>query len=118
MQYPRNVLQSVWEHLKKVENDLLHRKRDIAAADPYADTSRFDRHVSDDEEATEKFGHEQAEVLSEETEEALTRVRGAMKRIDDGSYGKCVQCGAMIDTDRLGIDPTAELCVACAKKAQ
>ena len=118
MQYPRNVLQAVWEYLKKAETDLLHRKRAIDKEDPYADTSRFTTQVSDDVEATEQFGHEQAQALSEETEAALARVRGAMKRVDDGTYGKCLKCGEMIDTDRLGIDPTAELCVSCAKKAK
>ena len=118
MQYPRNVLQSVWEYLKKAEDDLLHRKREIAAEDPYSDTTRFNRHASDDEEATEQFGHEQAQALSEQTEGALARVRAAMKRVDEGTYGKCVTCGKMIDTDRLGVDPTAELCMSCAKKVK
>ncbi|PIW07053.1 hypothetical protein COW38_03530 [Candidatus Collierbacteria bacterium CG17_big_fil_post_rev_8_21_14_2_50_45_7] len=48
----------------------------------------------------------------------LARVRQAMKRVDDGTYGKCTKCGNMINTDRLGIDPTADLCVECAKNAK
>jgi DnaK suppressor protein len=55
--------------------------------------------------------------MSEETMDSLKRVRKAMKRVDDGTYGKCGKCGEMIDTDRLGIDPTADLCMSCAKKA-
>ncbi len=118
MQYPRNVLQSVWEYLKKLEGDLLRRKKSLAKEDPFADASRLNDNASDDTEAAEQFGHAQSAALGQETSVALVRVREAMKRVDDGSYGKCVQCGEMIDTDRLGIDPTAELCVSCAKKAK
>ncbi len=118
MQYPRNVLQSVWVYLKKLEGDLLKRKSALAKEDPFADTSRLNDNASDDTEAAEQYGHAQAATLSEETSDSLKRVQQAMKRVDDGTYGKCIKCGEMIDTDRLGIDPTAELCMSCAKKAK
>lgn len=116
MLYPRNVLQSVWDYLKKLEIDLLKRKKSLASEDPFADTSRLNDNASYDTEAAEQFGHAQSQALGKETAGALGRVRAAMKRVDDGTYGKCIMCSEMIDTDRLGVDPTAELCVACAKK--
>ena len=115
MQYPRNVLQSVFEYLKKLEGDLLKRKSSLAKEDPFADTSRLNDNASDDTEAAEQYGHAQSAALGAETSDALKRVRLAMKRVDDGSYGKCIKCGEMIETDRLGINPTAELCMSCAK---
>ncbi|MEI8232419.1 MAG: TraR/DksA C4-type zinc finger protein [bacterium] len=117
MQYPRNILQPVFDYLKKLEEDLLHRKRSLAKEDPFADSSRLNDNASDDTEAAEQNGHAQSAALGQETGEVLKRVRNAMKRIDDGTYGKCVKCSEMINTDRLGIDPTAELCMDCAKKA-
>ncbi|OGD75492.1 hypothetical protein A2618_03695 [Candidatus Collierbacteria bacterium RIFOXYD1_FULL_46_26] len=116
MQYPKNLLQPIWEYLKKLETDLLTRKKQIAKEDPFADTARLNDNADDGTEAAEQFGHDQAEAMKGETEGVLSRVRGAMKRIDEGVYGKCMACGSMIDTDRLGIDPTAELCLSCAKK--
>ena len=116
MQYPRNILQPVLDYLKKLEGDLLHRKRSLAKEDPFTDTTRLNDNASDDTEAAEQNGHVQSEAMSQETTDALSRVRGAMKRVDDGTYGKCSKCGEMIDTDRLGIDPTADLCMSCAKK--
>ncbi len=116
MQYPRNLLQPIWDYLKKLEGDLLHRKRSLAKEDPFADASRLNDNASDDTEAAEQFGHAQSAALGAETSEALGRVRQAMKRVDDGSYGKCINCGNMIDTDRLSVDPTAEYCMDCAKK--
>lgn len=116
MDYPKNVLRPVLDYLKKLESDLLHRKKQFAKEDPFADTARLNDNASDDTEAAEQFGHEQATAMSDETEGVLKRVRAAVKRIDEGTYGKCIQCGKMIDTDRLGIDPTAEFCMNCAKK--
>lgn len=115
MNYPKNLLKPIFEYLKKLEGELLKRKRELKKEDPFRDVSRLNDNASDDTEAAEQFGHAQVEALSSETEGALKRVRKAMIRVEDGNYGKCVNCKQMIDTDRLGIDPTAELCVKCAK---
>ena len=118
MQYPRNILQPVFDYLKKLESDLLHRKTSLDNEDPFADASRLNDNASDDTEAAEQFGHAQSAALGAETSDALRRVQSAMKRVDDGTYGKCIKCGEMINTDRLGIDPTAEYCMDCAKNAK
>ncbi len=116
MNYPKNLLTPILEYLKKLEFDLLKRSRQLKKDDPFADTARLNDNASDDTEAAEQDGHARTEALSAQTEVALKRVREAMGRVEKGTYGKCVKCGAMIDTDRLGIDPTAEYCVSCAKK--
>ena len=113
--YPQNLLKPVWDYLKSLEIDLLKRKAKINNEDPFADTARLNDNASDDTEAAEQFGHARAEAMSKETEEALTRVQGAMSRVEKGTYGRCVKCDSMIDTDRLSIDPTVELCAPCAK---
>ena len=118
MQYPRNILQPVVDYLKKLEKDLLHRRKSLAKEDPFADASRLNDNASDDTEAAEQNGHAQSAALGAETSQALKRVRDAMRRVEEGTYGKCVKCGTMINTDRLGIDPTADLCVDCAKNAK
>lgn len=115
MLYPKNLLSPILAALKKLEHDLLARRAKIKAEDPFADISRLDDNADDGTEAAEQFGHEQTVAMSDQTQATLLRVRGAMKRVESGTYGQCVKCGAMIDTDRLGIDPTAELCIACAK---
>ncbi|MEI6690886.1 MAG: TraR/DksA C4-type zinc finger protein [bacterium] len=116
MQYPKNLLTPILVALKKLETDLLSRRAKLKAEDPFADISRLDDNADDGTEAAEQFGHDQSEAMNSQTTSMLSRVRGAMTRIEAGSYGQCVKCGNMIDTDRLGIDPTAELCIACAKK--
>ena len=116
MKYPQQLLSPIYDYFKTLEAQLMSRRSKLATEDPFADPARLDDNADQAGEASEQFGHEQSAAMSEETDRSLLRVRSAMKRVDDGTYGKCVACGAMIDTDRLGIDPTAELCLSCAKK--
>ncbi|MHB8398177.1 MAG: TraR/DksA family transcriptional regulator [Candidatus Limnocylindrales bacterium] len=45
----------------------------------------------------------------------LALVEGALIRLDDGSYGRCLRCGGPIAGGRLEALPWAELCIACAR---
>jgi len=48
----------------------------------------------------------------------LKAIAAALRRIDDGEYGWCGECGEAIDRRRLEIDPTALLCIVCANRAE
>ncbi|MFV1993688.1 MAG: TraR/DksA family transcriptional regulator [Acidiferrobacterales bacterium] len=50
------------------------------------------------------------------TEAELTRITSALKRIDAGDYGLCLQCEEEIVAGRLEIDPSVLLCVQCASQ--
>jgi RNA polymerase-binding protein DksA len=41
----------------------------------------------------------------------------ALTRIDEGTYGKCENCGNAIPFERLEARPTARLCVTCAQQS-
>jgi RNA polymerase-binding transcription factor len=43
------------------------------------------------------------------------RLEQALKRIDEGEFGYCAECGDAIPGRRLDIDPTFHLCVKCAE---
>jgi DnaK suppressor protein len=47
----------------------------------------------------------------------LRRVRAAMERIDDGSYGLCLECEVPISPKRLQAIPWAERCIICQEWA-
>ena len=44
----------------------------------------------------------------------LMRIDQAFRRLDDGEYGYCGECGDEIPDKRLEIDPSAMSCVKCA----
>lgn len=41
----------------------------------------------------------------------------ALRRIDEGDYGDCTECGEPIAIRRLEIDPAAALCISCASRS-
>ena len=43
----------------------------------------------------------------------LKKVNEALKRIEEGTFGECEECGEDIELRRLEARPTATLCVAC-----
>jgi DnaK suppressor protein len=47
--------------------------------------------------------------------ERIAALQEALDRVQEGTYGQCIQCGAEIDPERLEILPTAVLCAACAR---
>jgi DnaK suppressor protein len=48
----------------------------------------------------------------------LKKVDEALKRIEDGSFGLCEECGEEIEVRRLEARPTATLCVACKEEEE
>lgn len=48
-------------------------------------------------------------------EQELARIGKALKRLELGEYGECLNCGEEIASGRLEIDPAATLCIRCAE---
>ena len=48
----------------------------------------------------------------------IASVKRALTRIENGTYGECVRCGAEIAPQRLEVRPEAALCFECARKEQ
>jgi len=43
----------------------------------------------------------------------LSKIDGAFARIEDGSYGRCEECGLEIGLERLRARPVTTLCIDC-----
>lgn len=44
-----------------------------------------------------------------------TRIQAALKRMDEGEFGYCIDCGEDIPANRLELDPTVPLCISCTR---
>jgi RNA polymerase-binding transcription factor len=64
----------------------------------------------EDDESLER----QAALIARE----IASAKRALTRIENGTYGKCVACGAEIAPRRLEARPEAALCIDCASKEQ
>lgn len=43
------------------------------------------------------------------------RLQAALARIDDGTFGDCLDCGEPIPDERLALDPTVPRCLDCTR---
>ena len=66
------------------------------------------------EQASQLENQEVLDGLGNEALEELALVNSALQRMDNGSYGKCDECGAEIDERRLSARPHAARCIVCA----
>lgn len=84
-----------------------------AEQDKYSPTelSNYDNHPA--EMATELFQVEHNTALRVHEEHLLKDIKDALKRIDDGKFGKCAFCGKDIGEERLEAIPYARLCIDC-----
>ena len=48
----------------------------------------------------------------------IGKIKDALSRIEDGTYGQCEECGARITKTRLNAIPYATLCIKCASELE
>jgi RNA polymerase-binding protein DksA len=73
----------------------------------------FDNHLGD--AATITFDREMDYSLEDNTGNVLAAIDAALRRIDDGSFGKCLRCGTSISEERLEAMPYATKCIECKR---
>lgn len=66
------------------------------------------------EQAQERENDDVLNGLLLEAQEQLNRIAAALRKIGDGTYGECEQCGRPIDPRRLESIPDARFCINCA----
>jgi DnaK suppressor protein len=87
-------------------------------ADPYSETVRdlggSEEGFADSAQVAEQRSEALAHI--EQARNRLHQVDEALERMDEGTYGVCVDCGEDIDPARLEARPLSIRCVDCASK--
>jgi DnaK suppressor protein len=76
------------------------------------------REVQSDDWAQADAERDLAVALGERESAELVAIEAALRRVTDGSFGLCVDCGVSMPTARLHANPTAMRCVACQDKVE
>ena len=99
---------------------LLEMKEDVSSR-----ISAIDRDIRHEgmtadwsEQASERENDEVLESLGNSSEQELLMINYALKRIENGSYFQCDECGAEIPVARLDLLPFTAHCVNCAEKIE
>ena len=72
--------------------------------------------ISDD--AARSYGRKLQGDLEEHEWVKLKQVETALKKVEDGKYGTCEQCGHKILETRLEIMPYTEFCIQCLSEIE
>jgi RNA polymerase-binding protein DksA len=75
-----------------------------------------DNHLADI--ATHTYDRELDSTLESSEEVHLSHVEAALRRIDEGTYGVCENCGRPIQPERLEAMPWVTLCIDCKRLAE
>lgn len=116
--FPINILKPIENYLKRQKKETEKKMASLSKEDPFVDTDRLIDNAAVDTEVKEQVGHERIEAIKLELSKNLVRIRKALTKIKIGKYGICEGCRKMIDTDRLAVMPTAELCLECEKRKE
>ncbi|MBF0506258.1 MAG: TraR/DksA family transcriptional regulator [Nitrospirae bacterium] len=115
--------QSHRENLRK----MLHKKREEIIRSSAAGMKKF---MSDENRQTIAAGQEQGdcsvfyqfEHMScrqfDAQTESIRKIDLALKKLEEGIYGCCEECGEEISVERLKVIPFALLCLDCQETAE
>jgi DnaK suppressor protein len=107
--------------IRKELAEALHREREALLAqffDVEADlrTIAEDREPELEERAQEERTAGILAGLDDRSLREIASIDGALARMNDGTYGTCLDCGEAITLARLRALPTATLCIDCARR--
>jgi RNA polymerase-binding protein DksA len=77
------------------------------------DLSAYTVHMAD--MSADTYERELAMNLASSEQEVLYQIDDALKRMDEGAYGSCQQCGKPIALSRLKAVPYTSLCISCQR---
>jgi DnaK suppressor protein len=98
--------------------DYLHKEHPGSLEDETGElvSSSADQHLADT--ATATVDREIDYTLEASDGRLLAEIDAALGRIENGTYGTCVNCGAQIPPERLEAMPWATLCIECKRKEE
>jgi RNA polymerase-binding transcription factor DksA len=113
MEILKNIADKVFlsQQKGKLEKELARLEEQIKI------TKKFPEYgTSEDENAQEVEKFQENLGLQKNLKNLIKDTKEAIKRIEKGKYGVCVDCNELIEQGRLKIYPSASLCASCATK--
>lgn len=99
---------------ERIERDLAQLRGELV--DPVRDSA--ERLGAGSDIPVETFSDELDEGMEEDLRASLDEVEEALRRVDEGTYGLCVDCGEPIPDKRLVALPASARCMDCQRKAE
>ena len=94
----------------------LHEENPGSIVDETEEIAGSDNHLA--ETATVTLDREIDYTLEENSEHVLGEIDGALRRIAEGSFGRCGTCDGLIPEERLEALPWATECIDCRRREE
>lgn len=115
VEVPQGHYEALRERLQNQRAEILNMyKQDVRAGQESADDGTED--IVD--RANNAYNRELMFSLSDTERQTLLQIENALKRMEDGGYGKCANCGQQINLLRLEAVPWARFCIDCQELAE
>jgi DnaK suppressor protein len=115
VEVPQDRYQALRQRLENQRDEILNMyKQDLRAGQESADDGTED--IVD--RANNAYNRELMFSLSDAERNTLLQIENALRRMDEGSYGRCANCGQSIALPRLEALPWARFCVDCQELAE
>jgi DnaK suppressor protein len=115
VEVPQDQYQALRARLQKQRDEILDMyKQDLKAGQESADDGTED--IVD--RANNAYNRELMFSLSDSERTTLLQIENALLRMDEGTYGRCSNCGQTINVLRLEAVPWARFCIDCQELAE
>jgi RNA polymerase-binding transcription factor DksA len=112
----RQCLVEMATRMKNQEEGAANEGLRQVSGDTSGNLSNVPMHLAD--LATDTFEQEMSASLLTNSRQLQTEVAAALDRLEQGTFGKCEQCGQDISEGRLQAVPYTRYCVECAQTAE
>ena len=101
------------ERRAEIESDMSYMAAEMRSigVDQDEENGSLGNHIADD--GSNVAEAERIVTVSENLQEILVQVNGALERMTDGKYGTCQRCGNRIGEERLEAFPYVAYCIEC-----
>jgi DnaK suppressor protein len=82
------------------------------------DSLRREDSINNLEDGTDAFERQLALTLVSSEQDALFSIDESIRKLDEGLYGSCEDCGMLIEKPRLKALPFVQTCIACQSKRE
>jgi RNA polymerase-binding protein DksA len=107
------ILEKRKEIIEQLES-LRERMLDESGSGFVNENSPYSLHMA--EQGTDAFEKEKNYLWAQRSTKFLSYLDAALKRIEEGTYGYCIDCGKVIEKGRLEAVPHTQHCVNCKVK--
>lgn len=104
---------------QKVGGDLSHIAQNTlnkSQREASGDLSGYSYHMAD--QASDDYERDFSLGRASDEQTLLYRIDEALKRVEEGVYGSCLQCNKLIAKKRLAALPYTELCIECQSNTE